>query len=71
MGGDMMGGDMTPSRRNDRVMATSRTLDGHARPDTHGIWHASQVPDTDPATYDDPQSPNQYDNCIISDQNFL
>ncbi len=52
-------------------MATSRTLDGHARPDTHGIWHTSQAPDTDPATYDDPQSPNQYDNCIISDQNFL
>ena len=38
-------------------MAASRTLDGHARPDTHGIWYASLVLGMDLATYNGPQSP--------------
>ena len=42
---------------NDRVMVASRILDGHARPDTHGIWYASLVLGMDLATCNGPQGP--------------
>ena len=48
---------MPHSRCNARTMAAPRTLDIFARPDTHGIWQASQVPGMDLAIYNGPQSP--------------
>ena len=39
------------------IMATSRTLNISAQPDTHGTWQASQVPGMDLAIYNDPQNP--------------
>ena len=48
---------MPHSRRNARTTTASRALDISARPDTHGIWHASQVPSTDLVTHNSPQGP--------------
>ena len=61
---------MLHSRRNDRVMAASRTLDGHVEPGHHGIWHVTPAPSMDLVTHEACRALNPCDASITIDQNW-